>query len=266
MTLSTTLWYSRKLEQLLFNALCLCHCCEAWSVVNDTEHHTLIQQEVGAGVVQCSLSVPLLSGLVRSQWLRAPHFDTAGSWSSCSMPFAATAELLFVKRKDAEKAGCRNWIEGAELMLSGGTCWVSIFNRVGGGGVRRRRRKRRKVAHGFWPSSLRRTLQQEVGGSKIIHRAESCVKRNPRCGLNKEVEPGSHSQLDRPLLRFRQLLSGLCLCDFVPHSFWRSKLRSTQVASHWRGPHLLNIAVLEVADGLFGLWGSCVHLLGRGYS
>ena len=28
---------------------------------------------------------------------------------------------------------------------------------------------------------------------------------------------------------------------------------STQVASHWRGPHLLDIVVLTVADGLFGL-------------
>ena len=36
----------------------------------------------------------------------------------------------------------------------------------------------------------------------------------------------------------------LCLCDPLPHSCWKSKLRSTQVASHWRGPHLLNIVVL----------------------
>ena len=34
------------------------------------------------------------------------------------------------------------------------------------------------------------------------------------------------------------------------------KLWNTQVASHWRGPHLLNIIVLAVADGLFGLYGS----------
>ena len=38
-------------------------------------------------------------------------------------------------------------------------------------------------------------------------------------------------------------------------------MHSTQVVSHWRGPHLLNIAVLEVADGLFGLCGS--ERLGR---
>jgi len=51
----------------------------------------------------------------------------------------------------------------------------------------------------------------------------------------------------------QQLLSGHCLCDFAPHSCWNNSLRSTQVVSHWRGPHLLNIAVLAVADGLYGL-------------
>ena len=34
-----------------------------------------------------------------------------------------------------------------------------------------------------------------------------------------------------------------------------SRLR-TQVASHWRGPHLLSSVVLAMADGLFGLCGS----------
>ena len=42
----------------------------------------------------------------------------------------------------------------------------------------------------------------------------------------------------------------------VLHSCCKRKLRSTQVASHWRGPHLLNIVVMAVADGLFGLYGS----------
>ena len=40
------------------------------------------------------------------------------------------------------------------------------------------------------------------------------------------------------------------------NSCCKSKLRSTQVAWHWRGLHLLNIVVLAVADGLFGLYGS----------
>ena len=34
------------------------------------------------------------------------------------------------------------------------------------------------------------------------------------------------------------------------------KQRSTQFASHWQGPHHLNIIVLAVADGLFGLYAS----------
>ena len=42
----------------------------------------------------------------------------------------------------------------------------------------------------------------------------------------------------------------------VPHSCWNSKLQSTQVVSRWRDPLLLNIVVLAVADGLFGLYGS----------
>ena len=34
-----------------------------------------------------------------------------------------------------------------------------------------------------------------------------------------------------------------------------SNQRSTQVASHWRGPRFLNTVVLAMADGLFGLCG-----------
>ena len=50
--------------------------------------------------------------------------------------------------------------------------------------------------------------------------------------------------------------SGHRLCDFVSCSCRKSKLRGTQVAWHWRGPHLLNTVVLAVADGLFALCGS----------
>ena len=42
----------------------------------------------------------------------------------------------------------------------------------------------------------------------------------------------------------------------VLHSCFKRKLRSTQVAWHWRGPHLLSNVFLAVADGLFGLYGS----------
>lgn len=40
--------------------------------------------------------------------------------------------------------------------------------------------------------------------------------------------------------------------------------QSTLVASHWRGPQLLNIIVLVVADGLLSLWvraqGRAIHV------
>ena len=39
---------------------------------------------------------------------------------------------------------------------------------------------------------------------------------------------------------FSKLLR-ISLCDFVLHNYWKRKLRSTQVASHWRGPHHLKI-------------------------
>ena len=42
-------------------------------------------------------------------------------------------------------------------------------------------------------------------------------------------------------LYFKSLSLGLCLCDFVLHNYWKRKLRSTQVASHWWGPHHLNV-------------------------
>ena len=35
---------------------------------------------------------------------------------------------------------------------------------------------------------------------------------------------------------------------------WNSNQRSTRVVTYWRVPHLLNIVVLAVADGLFGLY------------
>ena len=46
-----------------------------------------------------------------------------------------------------------------------------------------------------------------------------------------------------------------------------SNQRSTQVASHWRGPRFLNIVVLAVADGLFRLcgWESADELSGSAF-
>ena len=41
--------------------------------------------------------------------------------------------------------------------------------------------------------------------------------------------------------------SDTCLRDLLQHSCWKGRLRSKQVASHWRGPRLFNVVVLAVA-------------------
>ena len=88
--------------------------------------------------------------------------------------------------------------------------------------------------------------------------AVGVLTKSPGEIKSREVELGSHScwtvllQLAFP----QQLLIGHCLCDFAPHSCWNSNSRSTQVASHWRGPHLLNFIVMAVADELLGFYRS----------
>ena len=71
---------------------------------------------------------------------------------------------------------------------------------------------------------------------------------------SREVELDSHRELDYLLLQFQQLLFGHCLCD-CSTQLLKQQL-STQVAWHWRGPHLLNVVVLALADGLFRRYGS----------
>ena len=53
---------------------------------------------------------------------------------------------------------------------------------------------------------------------------------------------------------------GLRLCDSVSHSCWNSKLRSTQVASHWQGPHktVLSLSLL-LLEGFLGAHCSNRH-------
>ena len=41
-----------------------------------------------------------------------------------------------------------------------------------------------------------------------------------------------------------------CVFVTVPHSCSKNTLRSTRVASHWRGPYLLNIDVLPLTFGV----------------
>ena len=89
---------------------------------------------------------------------------------------------------------------------------------------------------------------QESPGEIKSREVELDPQESPGEIKNREVELGSHRELDNRLL---QLLLNSCYSDTET-----AISGSTQVASHWRGPHLLNIVVLAVADGLFGLCGS----------
>ena len=53
-----------------------------------------------------------------------------------------------------------------------------------------------------------------------------------------------------------ELFPNGCFLDTVFVTLFRTAVERIQVVSHWRGPHLLNIVLLAVADGLFGLYGS----------
>ena len=69
------------------------------------------------------------------------------------------------------------------------------------------------------------------------------VSAHPRSNLKREMELGSHSELDYFLFQVPVAgCSDSCLCDSVPHSCQKSKLLSSQVAlhwqGHWQGPHL----------------------------
>ena len=80
------------------------------------------------------------------------------------------------------------------------------------------------------------------------------------------MELGSHGELDYLLLQistvtFRTLAVFVTLLRTAVETAMTAistanYSRSTQAAWHWRGPHLLNIVVLALADGLFGLCGS----------
>ena len=74
--------------------------------------------------------------------------------------------------------------------------------------------------------------------------------------LDAESSPERYWHWTESLVVPHQLPLGYCLRHFVPHSCWNSNYRSTQGVSHWRGPQLLNIVVLAMTDGLFGLCGS----------
>ena len=91
--------------------------------------------------------------------------------------------------------------------------------------------------------------QEEGGGAGPSREPWRDQEQGGGAGLGK---------LDNPLL---QLFLTSCFTDMVFVTLLRTAAEtaisegSTQVASRWRSPHLLNIAVLEVVVGLFGLWG-----------
>ena len=78
--------------------------------------------------------------------------------------------------------------------------------------------------------------------------------RSPAEIKRREVELGSHRELDNLLLQVSTVASGtlslsICFAQFVETAISEAH----KVALHWQGPHLLNITVLAVADVLFGL-------------
>ena len=101
--------------------------------------------------------------------------------------------------------------------------------------------------------------QEEGGGAGPSREPWRDQEQRGGAGLGK---------LDTFLL---QLFLTSCFTDMVFVTLLRTAAEtavsegSTQVASRWRSPHLLNIAVLEVFVGLFGLWGSgCGSVWGWG--
>ena len=73
---------------------------------------------------------------------------------------------------------------------------------------------------------------------------------------SREMELGSHSWMD---CLAAELFLNKCFSDTVFVTLFRTAVETaiSQVHKllnwHWRGPHLLNIVVLAVADDLFGL-------------
>ena len=73
------------------------------------------------------------------------------------------------------------------------------------------------------------------------------VETSPETGrwscVNREVElgPRTLSEIDCLLVQVSTARCQDSVFVTVPHSCWKSKLRSTQATFHWRGPLLLNI-------------------------
>ena len=93
-----------------------------------------------------------------------------------------------------------------------------------------------------WESNLFLVMRKGVLGRWFSH---STVRFQSTGEIkSREVELSSHSWMD---CFAAELFLNSCFSD---------SYRSTQVASHWRGPHLLNIVALVVAGRLFFTCGS----------
>ena len=101
---------------------------------------------------------------------------------------------------------------------------------------------------GRWSWTLKREprrYQEEGGGAGLSRESPTEFK-------SKEVELGSHSWMVclAAELFLNSYFSDAVFVTLLRTACWNSSYRSTEAASHWRGPHLLNIVVLAEADRL----------------
>ena len=113
---------------------------------------------------------------------------------------------------------------------------------------------------GRWAGLSRRVGQSFAGPGEIKRReVELDPQESPEEIKSREVELGWESWIT---FAPPQLCYGHCFVA-APHSSSNSDQQSTQVASHWRGPQHLDIVVLAVAHGLFGLCKLWVGMCGQ---
>ena len=110
--------------------------------------------------------------------------------------------------------------------------------------------KRREVSR-----TLTKKVRVSFAGPGEIKRREVVLdpQESPEEIKSREVELGSESWTSFVSVISQQRSNGHCPCDCSAQQL-KQQLRSTLVASPWRGPHCLNIVVvLAVVHGLFGL-------------
>ena len=100
----------------------------------------------------------------------------------------------------------------------------------GGAGLSRESRRDQEQGGGAGLSRQSRRDKEEGGGGEI---------------KSREMKLGSHRRM--VCLAAESFLNS-CFSDIVFATLFRTTVRSTQVASHWRGPNLLNIVVRAVSS------------------